>query len=263
MSFTNPFSVKTPSVSTITAAEINAAGAILGSTIDPVGGGSYTPISPVEIGGAQGLRIPNAGTWTVLSGGTFAVASGGFISFTSGGTMSGTLALTAATTASDITMSGTAKVKLASRSITRVQAIAPYPTSATWLIDAQGTPYQNVNNSNLLVFALRVPHGATLTSVQASITPGVHGTLPTMPTLAVGYNSSAGFSTIFSVSDGSALGVYNASHEFGQSGLSHVVDRSARRYVAVMAGETGANYIAGLTVNYIKCTYTITEYDED
>jgi hypothetical protein len=265
MSFTNPFSVKTPSVSTITAAEINAAGASIAQAIDGTSGGDYTPVAaPIRIGGVQGLRILSGGFLTVLSGGTISVASGGAIAFTSGSSMTGTVALTAVTTASDFTMSGTNRVKLASRSITRVQSALPDRTSATWSIDAQGTPFQAANNTNPLIFPLRVPNGATLTSVQVGIIPtGGHGGAPTMPAVQIGYSTSAGFTTLGTTVDPTVFGSYEVAHEFGPTGLSHVVDRSARRYVAIVVGETGANYVAGLSVMCVKCTYTITEYDED
>jgi hypothetical protein len=272
MAFTNPFSTKTAAVSTITAAEINAAGAILGACIDPVSGGDYTPLSPIRIGGTQGLRILNGGFLTILSGGTLSIPSGGILSgagnsvVTLAGinTISGPTTISGTTTASDFTMSSTNRVKLASRSITRTQSALPDRTSATWSIDAQGTPFQSANNTNPLVFPLRIPHGATLTSVQVGIIPtGGHGGAPTMPTVQIGYSATAGFTSLGTTSDPTAFGSYQVAHDFGPTGLSHVVDRSTRRYVAIVVGETGANYVAGLSVMCVKCTYTITEYDED
>jgi hypothetical protein len=262
MAFTNPYSTKTARVSTIAAAETNLAGSYISQAIDGSSGGDYTPVAaPIRIGGAQGLRIMSGGFLTVLSGGTLSVPSGGIVSAASGSTVT----LSGATTASDLTMTSTNRVKLASRSITRVQSSVPYPKSATWSFGADGTPIQVVNDTDELLWSIRVPHGATLTSVQVGITPsgGHGGVAPTMPSVSVGYEDSGGSHNISTVDDATVIGSYEAYHEFGPSGLSHVVDRSARRYFALISGETGGSYQIGLRVHFVKCTYTITEYDED
>lgn len=56
MSLTNPFSVKTPSISTIGAAEINAAGQSIAKAVDGVGGGLSEPSPAIDIGG-DGLIV--------------------------------------------------------------------------------------------------------------------------------------------------------------------------------------------------------------
>ncbi|MGK3981295.1 hypothetical protein WMF38_57390 [Sorangium sp. So ce118] len=238
--------------------------AAIASMIDPVNGSSHTPLAPIIIGGAQGLRVASGGFLTVLAGGTLSVASTGTISFTSGGTITGTLTLSAATTASDLTMSGTNKVKLASRSITRAQASMPSATSATWTIDAQGFAVQAANNTDKLIWPLRVPHGATLTAVSVGIDgAGGHGGNPTRPSVEIGWIGTTGFNSLGSATDATSIPSYDSFHSFGVSGLSEVVDRTNRRYVAIITGETGGNYVAGLKVHYVDCTYTITAYDED
>lgn len=256
MALSNPFSTKTDDLSVVTAAEFNNAGVYISRAIDGVGGGTYTPTAPIDIAGSNGIRIASTGFLTVQSGGT--------LTFASGSAVTGTLAIAATTTASDFTMSGTNKVKLASRSITRTQAVMPSPTSATWTINAQGFAVQAANNTDKLIWPLRVPHGATLTNVDVALdAAGGHGGAPTMPSVEVGYISTLGFVSLASKTDATSLVSYQLFHAFGIDPISHTVDRSNRRYVAIITGESGGNYVAGLTIYYVTCTYTITEYDED
>lgn len=56
MSFVNPFSPKTDDVSTIPAAELNAAGVDIERAIDGAGGGSYSPSTAITIGGS-GINV--------------------------------------------------------------------------------------------------------------------------------------------------------------------------------------------------------------
>src|SRR6185369_8651833 len=52
MSFSNPFAPKVDDVSTIPAAELNAAGVDIERAIDGAGGGSYSPSTAITIGGS-------------------------------------------------------------------------------------------------------------------------------------------------------------------------------------------------------------------
>lgn len=65
MSFANPFSIKTPGVTTIGAGEVNAAGASISKAIDGTGGGSYAPVSKIQVAGS-GIEF-SAGSWPLLS----------------------------------------------------------------------------------------------------------------------------------------------------------------------------------------------------
>lgn len=274
MSFSNPYSTKTARVSTITAAETNAAGAAIAQAIDGTGGGTYTPVSPINIGGANGLRIASGGFLTVLSGGTLSVPSGGTLSAAGGSTvtLAGTNTLSGATTAADLTMTSTNRVKLASRSITRVQSSIPSTNDATtWRLAVSGGYMEQIANAtDYVVFDLRVPHGATLTAVTAYVQGAAgHGALPAgadKADLAVYVIPATGAigAPLGVVSDPETLiAVYEASHTIQVSGLSTVIDRTANRYTAIVKSETGANYVAGLRVFAVAATYTITAYDED
>lgn len=65
MSFSNPFSLKTPGASTIGASEVNAAGAAISKALDGAGGGKYEPSPKLEIGG-DGLEFADGG-WPLLN----------------------------------------------------------------------------------------------------------------------------------------------------------------------------------------------------
>lgn len=84
-----------------------------------------------------------------------------------------------------------------------------------------------------------------------------------MPEVAIFSISLAGETLISSTADPTDIADYENAHEFGPTGLSEEADRTARRFVAVITGEGGANYVAGLVVNYVKVTYTPASYDED
>lgn len=56
MSFSNPYAAKTDDVSTIAAAETNAAGAAIAQAVDGAAGGTYTPSAKVEVNGS-GLEV--------------------------------------------------------------------------------------------------------------------------------------------------------------------------------------------------------------
>lgn len=258
MSLSNPFSTKTARVSKILASEINNAGTAISQAVDGTGGGSYTPTAAISIGGAQGLQIE----------------SDSKIAFQSGGAITGTLALSATTTASDLTMSGTNKVKLASRSIgPRVQKAAPTTNDpTTWSLQAAGLYMQQIANAkDYVIFALDVPHGATLTEVRAHL-KGANGHGLSMPVgadrpdLAVHEIPTDGNSNLVggvAVTDTSAdATAYELKHRIDLTDLSHVIDREQYRYVAVIGSETGGNYIAGLRVYAVDCTYTVDEMDD-
>lgn len=182
--------------------------------------------------------------------------------------LNGTTTLDGATTAGDFTLSGTNKVKLASRSIARVQAV-PFTAdvAAVWSTNVYGEAVQANSSLGYAIFELRVPHGATLTSVTAYVTGGAgHGSLPTSTDrveLSVGYTTTGGSHPgLGTQADTATLPTYEAQHTIAVS-MSHVIDRTANRYFATIRSERGANYQAGYTVHCVSCTYTITAMDED
>jgi hypothetical protein len=263
---TNPFSTKTPNVSTITAAEINACGVAVASAVDGVLGGDYTPVSaPIRIGGAQGLRILSGGFLTILSGGTLSVPSGGIVTAAAGSTvtLAGTNVISGVTTASDLTMTGTSRIKLGSRSVSRLARSAPFgATNFTINVDSYVT--QSSTAASSVSWELDVPHGATLTSVSIEIQPVAHGSLPaTMPKLTVmvmAANHITGTIAGGPTSDGSgSVGAYNTQHPIAVSGLSVVVDRTQYNYWAKFEGEASTDSLTGLIAGTPSYTCTMTE----
>lgn len=278
--------VATPSLAFITGHQLTPETAnywrvAISQAIDGSGGGTYTPTVPIIIGGAQGLRIGSGGVLTILSGGTVSVPSGGTVSAAAGSTVtltgtntlngtntvSGTTTISGATTADNFTMSGTNKVKLASRSITRVQPFH-FRTSDTtvWNINDAGNGIQLLDSAVTLLTPVRPPHGVVLTGATLYIQPAAHGALPaTMPQFSVRSVSATGGQSILGTATDSSANVaaYNAAHTISISGLSHTVDRTTLRYFVRVVGEGGANFAANLIVAQVALTYTITEYDED
>jgi hypothetical protein len=266
MAFTNPFSVKTPSVSTITAAEINAAGAAIAQSVDGTGGGDYTPVSaPIRIGGAQGLRILSGGFLTVLSGGTLSVPSGGIVTAASGSTvtLAGTNVISGVTTASDLTMTGTSRIKLGSRSVPRLARSAPFGET-NFTVNADSYVTQSSTAASIVSWELDIPHGSTLTSVSIEIQPVVHvslpGTMPKLTVMVMAANHITGTIAGGPTSDGSgSVGAYNAQHPVAVSGLSIAVDRTQYNYWAKFEGEAGSNSLTGLIAGTPSYTCTMTE----
>jgi hypothetical protein len=254
MSLTNPFSTKTARVSRITAAEINNAGTAISQAVDGTGGGSYTPLAPISIGGAQGLQIEDDSK----------------IAFQSGGAITGTLALSATTTASDLTMSGTNRVKLASRSIQRVMPYFALSRVAGGVDDwspAHLGRHTNVTLNGLLYIPLRVPHGATLTAVEVYIQGASgHGDLPENMPLINLHTVSIDDDEV-SIADtfdpSGSVPDFQDVHPIPLTGLSHVVDRVNQRLVILMNSESGTNALAGARYIGSRVTYTPTAYDED
>lgn len=292
MSFTNPFSTKTPGLSTIGAAEVNLCGNQQVNSIDGGAGGTYNPTDPISIGG-DGVEVTTTLSCplgsTVTLEGTTSIESAALLGITAAedvivtGTLdvtgqatlgpvdiNGTTTLDGATTASDLTMSGTTNVKLASRSITRVQSSqATTDDDSGWVLDNTSGKMLQIDTSQLprVVSPLRVPHGATLTAVGISINPADgHANLPAnMPIVdvyALDYDGTV--TPIGSATDGSAnVAAYEAHHEIPVSGLSVTIDRTTKRYFATLRGESGANSAINLLYVATKATYTITRYDED
>lgn len=213
--------------------------------------------SPALTGNATAVNLAVGGTLGVTGATTLGATD-----------INGVTTLDGATTAADFTMSGTNKVKLASRSIVRVQPFAPYSLTSTWVIVDDGTAYQNVDNgTDLLIIPIRPPHGTTLTAVTVYIKGAVgHAGAPsTTPQLRLQYVTNAGgSSTVGSASDPyTSSGVYQGVHPLSVSGLGHVVDRVNNRYQLRLSGEASTNYVVGLLYYSATCTYTTTSMDED
>lgn len=168
--------------------------------------------------------------------------------------LAGAQTITGAKTFDDFTLSGTSAVKYASRSVSRGCAGA-------WRLASDDTVHVykvGIPASDEAVAVLDLPHGQTLTALTAYINPTDTGSLPgTMPVvtvikmaIATGAESSVGSAT-----DSSASAVaYSATHAVTISGLSHVIDRDAYKYVVNVAGEN----VNSIVVNDVRATCTVT-----
>lgn len=171
---------------------------------------------------------------------------------------------------SDLTMSGTTRVKLASRSITRVEHSPFYSEDlAVWGLNPIGEMQQlsATVSSRVAGCPLRVPHGVTLTAVSVRVAPANHTGLPAVKPrmyLRRPNTSSGAVVELGDVTDPSAdITAYNAAHEITLSGLSEAIDRTANRYVVNLVGESGTDSMANMLVIRASYTYTTTFYDED
>jgi len=232
----------------------------------------------------------SSGTVAIVSGGSITIASGGSIAFTSGGNLSGTVTVpsgstfncasgstlglagtvtqtTGAITVSDITMSGTANVKLTSRSITRVQHTPPVADLSSWTTAVIDPHLYNATVGTPVFVWLRVPHGATLNTVTVKFNPpaGHGGGLPaTMPNLkAFRVIDSTMLQLGSTATDATAAGSYEATHTLSVTGIATVIDRTQYRYLATFTAEAGANSFVGTEFYETTVTYTTTAYDED
>lgn len=259
MTFPNPYSTKTPGVSSIGAVETNNAGIAISRALDGTGGGTYTPSAVLKINGL-GLA-----TDTALSTGAASSVS-----------LDGTIAVPGAMSAGNVTMTGTNNILLTSRSVSRSQPISiePFWTSGTmpdWLPAGIGTSVATILGP-IGRFHIKIPHGQGLTAVRVSIA-GVagHSAFPggkpaNMPTLIVYSVASADGTptSLGSQTDTSATAAaYEAWHDLTVSGISHTANRSTSRIIAYFTGEFGANSILGMAIGACTATFTAINYDED
>ena len=183
------------------------------------------------------------------------------------------------TNASQIKMSGTANVTLASRSITRHQETTPFGHGPSidwyavavapfrWLNQSAGTTPNT--NTNPLVIPIHVPNGVTLNTVGVDVAAGLgHSGLPSvMPTLKV-YKIATGDGTTTQLgstaTDSSAsTGAFEAAHGIAVSSIATVVDRTTYKYVALLIPESSTNSRTGLAMYGCTVVYTTTSMDED
>ncbi len=166
-----------------------------------------------------------------------------------GGTITGSFALSSATE----------KIGLGSRSISRVQQ-SPMIDQTSGLVTISGG--SNVAANGGKYQTLLIPHGATLTSVQAWINPPNTGMLPTLkPNLTVRRRdlTSGALATLGAQVDPSAnFGIYEAHHAISLTGLVEVVDRTKYYYYAEYNNEDTS------TVPFYGCicVYTLTSMDD-
>lgn len=167
-------------------------------------------------------------------------------------------------------MSGTNRVRLASRSVQRW--LPNHPASR---VNGSGVPYWHPIHAGKFLndiiageidIPIRVPHGATLTQVIVYLWGGAgHGALPgNMPSLTLYSVPSSGLDTAVGsqVDTSASVAAFEAAHSITLA-VSHTADRVNTRLVAQLKAESGANSLVGATYIGTRIQYTITEYDED
>jgi hypothetical protein len=118
--------------------------------------------------------------------------------------------------------------------------------------------------SNTFGISLDLPHGAKLKTIAIGFMgKNGHSAFPAgmpdpMPYVDVRYvDTTSGGASILDASDTSATaGAYEAEHEIVVSGMTHIVDRTARRYHVQVTSEGATHFIAGAQVLYVKATWT-------
>jgi hypothetical protein len=155
MSFTNPFSVKVASTSTVGATEINNAGTDIERAVDGTGGGLYEPSPLIEFGG-DGIEVSTdlliSGTETVtgtqlFNGGTQVIDATSAVTWQAGSivAIASTSSITGATTFSGTTIvSGTTTL-----SGTTTQSGAFTRTGAETLSGSGGTTAYRVDTASI------------------------------------------------------------------------------------------------------------------
>jgi hypothetical protein len=177
----------------------------------------------------------------------------------------------------DLKLSGTNRLKLASRPITRVQrGGAQYKTNSTppgWDISPSfigDLIYVQLVTAAELTYPLDLPDGSTFNSVTvrfqgAAGHAAFPGGAPTFPFFVLKKIDSNGVVTTFgaTTTDASATaGAYETAHNLSQAGIGEVIDNSTYRYTLAFIGETGGNGIAGGLVFAVTTTCQMTSYPE-
>jgi hypothetical protein len=250
------------------------------------------------------LRAYNAGTgqklhlygdFWVKSGAVVAVKSGGVLSTEAGSTLAvvgdagffagvnfdaacaitqeagSTMDLDGAITVDDFTMTGTNKVKLASRSITRACELTPTADPTEWIcnnISGTGNWYSLGTAAEVLTQPVHTPFGATITGVSVYVQgDSGHVGLPGTPPKFYIHETDVTTGTVTSYgpyADASAsTGAFQAVHAIASGTVSIATSRAAKRYALSITAESGANAKTQLVYHGATVTYTTTSYDED
>jgi hypothetical protein len=244
-------------------------------------------------GGNDGIEFPN-GAGCILAIGTGNSATflgttsinGTYIINGTGTQSAGSLSL------SNATMSGTTRLKVASRPITRVVNNPFSTTYTTKIIDKNefvpieatdidvyiphfttngtlGNPTQKETDAGqvpAIFYELDLPHNAVLNEVHVMVDPpGSHAGMPSnkpsirLHTINVTNN---GGSFVPGLDATANLAAYEVPHEISITGQSITIDRTVNRYVLKVFGETGTNALPGMNIYGAWTVCTITEYDE-
>ncbi|WP_437992208.1 hypothetical protein [Sorangium sp. So ce145] len=183
--------------------------------------------------------------------------------WTAAQTFQAAVSFLAAVTMTDLTLSGTSRLKLGSRAVNR-RARASVVGASGFTADAGGFVTQSSTSDANVTWEIDVPHGSTLTGAYIMVQPNTHGSLPAvMPRLRV-MRTSSNEITLQTVGSSApdasgSTGAYNVAHPITVSGLSEVVDRSQYNYFVKLEGEASTNSMTGLQAGAPKWTATMTE----
>ncbi|WP_434048056.1 MULTISPECIES: hypothetical protein [Sorangium] len=183
--------------------------------------------------------------------------------WTAAQTFQAAVSLLGAVTMTDLTISGTSRIKLGSRGVNR-RARASVVGASGFTAEAGGFVTQSSTSDANVTWEIEPPDGSTLTSVSIVVQPNAHGSLPTvMPKLRVMRTSSNEITlqTVGSVATDASgsTGAYNSIHPITVSGLSEAVDRSQYNYFVKLEGEASTNSMTGLQAGVPKWVATMTE----
>ena len=218
-----------------------------------------------------------SGTPLLKGGSQLTAASGSIIESVSGATVvllgSTTIAPSGGGDVTDITMSGTTNVKLATRSVTR-KVRGPLNTIQggipTWTILRNGTAFCD---SGVFGAGLNIPldflHGATLTQLSVRFQGGAgHSAFPggkpsNMPRLQIfkqagGVDTQIGTTTTDASSTAAA---FEAAHSLVVN-LTETIDQTQFNYYAVLTSESGTNELVGDTFLDAFTVTTPANYDD-
>lgn len=192
---------------------------------------------------------------------------------------------------SNLTMTGTSRVKVASRVINRVvnsPAITGYllqsvdasavDPNAVSPVDffipffttniSNGNPIQRdvVSSLPFMTYDLDLPHNAVLNEIHIIVDPASgHANLPTnKPSISLISNVIAtNTSSTVNGTDGSASVIsYETPHLISITGLNLTINRTTTRYILRFIGESSTNALPNLNVYGAYTVCTITEMDE-
>jgi hypothetical protein len=221
-------------------------------------GGAVQDITDAGTGDIYVYAVPNVLEQLMTSSG--AGVEGGLSSiFVNVG---GTQSVTGPKTLTDLTISSTGVVKLASRALTRAVV-------TTWTNDTDaraGAGYTTLEGGTAEDWScdLDLPHGQVLTGYRVSINPTNVGSLPMdMPSITCSaYSLTTGAAVVAagtSFTDDSAdATIYSAQHDLVISGLSHTIDRSANGYRMTIRGSSGTNPANNIIAYAVRPVVTVT-----
>ena len=182
-----------------------------------------------------------------------------------------------------ITMSGTTRLKYASRDLPRALAATPslVTGSTIWRTMTSGeniantyfspetvTNLSNASNEKAWWVLGGLPDGQKLATLSVQTKAGSgHVGLPTMPSWSLKYVDASAISatptTVVTATDTSAsTGAFEAQHLITASAIGHTIVNSTRMYFIEITHETGANYQAGGQFFGALVTVTVTDQPE-